>query len=280
MPELPEVETVRRGLAPFMEGVRIERVVLRRDGLRFPFPDRFAGRVSGREVVRLGRRAKYLLADLAPARRRPAETLILHLGMSGKFTATPAATSVSSEPHEHVVFELEGGARVGYADPRRFGFMDLIETEQLATSRHIANLGVEPLGNGLNADYLRARWAGKRTPLKSALLDQRVVAGLGNIYVCEALFRAGLSPRRQAGNVSARQAEALVGAIRAVLRDAIAAGGTSLRDYAHTDGSLGYFQHRFQVYGREGEACVTCEAPVRRFQQGGRSTFYCGRCQR
>lgn len=332
MPELPEVETVRRGLEPAMAGARIARLHQRRPDLRFPLPEKFAERLSGRRIESLGRRAKYLLAHLERD-----EVLIMHLGMSGRFTVaapSPRGTRLSSPPredlitpmsppsnlafpeaerreaggagnksnligdfvhatgtdpaHDHVVFELEDGTRVTYNDPRRFGFMDLVPSDQLDGCRHFAGMGPEPLGNAFHAAYLARRAQGRAADLKAFLLDQRHIAGLGNIYVCEALFRTGLSPNRAASCLSTRQGrptercERLVPMIRTVLEEAIAAGGSTLRDYAHADGSLGYFQHSFRVYGREGEPCASpgCGGTIGRIVQGGRSTFYCGRCQR
>ena len=301
MPELPEVETVRRGLAPAMEGRTIDRLIQRRPDLRFPLPARFAERLTGRHVSHLTRRAKYILVHLDPRKTDPAEVLLMHLGMSGRFTILPpgagpdmpgtfhhAAPAGYAEGagfgrHDHIVFEMGDGTRIVYSDHRRFGYMDLIPTADLEQSPHLAALGPEPLGNEFSAQSLSDRLQGKRTSIKAALLDQRVVAGLGNIYVCEALFRAGISPRRLAMNVAGpARSEKLVRAIREVLTDAIAAGGSTLRDYAHTDGELGYFQHSFSVYDREGEACSNegCEATVRRIVQSGRSTFFCPRCQR
>lgn len=297
MPELPEVETVRRGLEPAMAGVRIARLDQRRPDLRFALPDRFAERLTGRRIERLGRRAKYLLAHLEDE-----EVLIMHLGMSGRFTVGPAAADGSrrgtvgqfvhetgTDPaHDHVVFEMEGGAVVTYNDPRRFGFMDLVPSHRLDDCKHFAAMGPEPLGNGFDAVQLAKRAHGRSTDLKAFLLDQRNIAGLGNIYVCEALFRVGLSPSRAASCLATKaswpteRCERLVPAIRQVLEEAIAAGGSTLRDYAHADGSLGYFQHSFKVYGREGEACSVagCGGIIKRIVQSGRSTFYCGRCQR
>ena len=294
MPELPEVETVRRGLEPAMVSMRLTRVEQRRPDLRFPFPDGFVSRIEGQEITRLGRRAKYLIAELGSG-----EALIMHLGMSGRFTIeTPNEAArapggfkhetAKTAAHDHVVFHLENGARVTYNDPRRFGFMDLVAVEDLETCRHFSAMGIEPLGNQLNADYLASRAAGRTTDVKAFLLDQRHVAGLGNIYVCEALYRARLSPRRLAGTLAnARgkptvRAERLVPLIREVLDDAIAAGGSTLRDYRTADGALGYFQHTFAVYGREGEPCPTdgCRGMVQRITQAGRSTFFCGRCQK
>lgn len=297
MPELPEVETVRRGLAPVMEGRRIERVEQRRADLRFPFPDGFTERLEGRILIAMGRRAKYLVADLDDT-----TVLIMHLGMSGSFRVElpGAATSESTiagdfhhergklAAHDHVVFHMQGGARIFYNDPRRFGFMDLSTREGLASCRHFHAMGVEPTGNALSPEHLAGLFAGKTTSLKAALLDQRLIAGLGNIYVCEALWRAHLSPSRAAGTLAMRSGKPtercrrLATSIRAVIADAIAAGGSSLRDYVHTDGSLGYFQHSFAVYGREDEPCRTaeCNGTVRRIVQSGRSTFLCPICQR
>lgn len=296
MPELPEVETVRRGLAPAMEGARIERLELRRADLRFPFPGAFADRVSGTRILGLGRRAKYLLIDLDSG-----ETVIAHLGMSGSFRVTQEEGSVQpgsfhharskDEKHDHVVFHLEGAEgtmRVIYNDPRRFGFMDLVRRADLDSYPAFRQLGPEPVGNALDAEGLAHRFAGRSQPLKAALLDQSNIAGLGNIYVCEALWRAGLSPARAAGTTVTptgkpkKELIRLVEAIRAVIADAIAAGGSSLRDHIRTDGTLGYFQHTFRVYGCEGRACANpeCDGTVARIVQAGRSTFYCGRCQK
>ncbi|MFN6942803.1 MAG: bifunctional DNA-formamidopyrimidine glycosylase/DNA-(apurinic or apyrimidinic site) lyase, partial [Parvibaculum sp.] len=265
MPELPEVETVRRGLAPAMEGRVIARLTQKRPDLRFPLPERFAARLTGRRISHLARRAKYILAHLEPGVGAGPEVLIMHLGMSGRFTihAPDGARAPGlfhhgmpgGETHDHIVFDMEDGARIVYADHRRFGFMDLVPEAELETCRHLAGLGPEPLGNEFSAETLSARFKGRRTPVKSALLDQRNVAGLGNIYVCEALWRAGISPRRSAATVTGpARTERLAAAIRGVLTEAIAAGGSTLRDYAHTDGELGYFQHGFAVYDREGQA--------------------------
>ncbi|MBP1851465.1 bifunctional DNA-formamidopyrimidine glycosylase/DNA-(apurinic or apyrimidinic site) lyase [Rhizobium halophytocola] len=296
MPELPEVETVRRGLAPVMEGAMLERLELRRPDLRFPLPERFSEKVAGRRIAGLGRRAKYLLIDLEGDL-----TIIAHLGMSGSFRIEMA--SDQSMPgdfhlprskdgkHDHVVFHLrsdKGEGRVIYNDPRRFGFMDLIERSRLDLWPGFVGLGPEPTGNSLDTDYLARRFAGKAQPLKSALLDQRVIAGLGNIYVCEALWRSHLSPARAAATLVTptgkpkKQLTALVEAIRAVIAEAIAAGGSSLRDHIQTDGSLGYFQHSFRVYDREGEPCQSpgCGGTVQRIVQSGRSTFFCADCQK
>ena len=286
MPELPEVETVRRGLAPVMEGRTILRADVRRADLRWPFPPRMAERLTGARVVRLGRRSKYLLAQLDRD-----ETLILHLGMSGRMLiAGPAGTAMpgafhhhhpAPEKHDHVVFDMEDGSRVTFNDARRFGAMDLVATDQLDAHPLIAVLGPEPFDNAFSDAYLAGRLKGRATPIKSALLDQRIVAGLGNIYVCEALWRAGISPMRQARDITPRQIATLTRVIRDVLNDAIAAGGSSLRDYRQADGELGYFQHSFAVYGREGEPCHTpgCHTPIERIVQAGRSSFHCPVCQ-
>jgi formamidopyrimidine-DNA glycosylase len=293
MPELPEVETVRRGLEPAMLGQVFARVEQNRPDLRFPLPDRFVARLTGRRVEALSRRAKYLIVDLDDG-----QALVMHLGMSGRFVVEAPGTP-PTEPgayyneigrhlqHDHVVFHLGSGARVTYNDVRRFGFMDLVPRADLATSKHFAGMGIEPLGNELSGETLAKLFAGKFAPLKAALLDQRLVAGLGNIYVCEALFRAGLHPEAEAGSIATATgrprpaAHALAQIIREVLEEAIVSGGSTLRDFAHADGSLGYFQHRFRVYDREGQACVTpgCGSVVKRLVQSGRSTFYCESCQ-
>lgn len=283
MPELPEVETVRRGLAPVMEGVRIARAQVNRPDLRWPFPPAMAERLTGRRVERLRRRSKYILADLDGG-----ETLLIHLGMSGRILVSgdPLGRFVHDHPapekHDHVVLEMESGARITFNDPRRFGAMDLLQTAEAAAHRLLAGLGPEPLGNDFHEVHLVAALRGRRSPVKALLLDQRIVAGLGNIYVCEALFRTGISPVRQAGRISARRVASLVPAIRQVLTDAIDAGGSSLRDYRQADGELGYFQHSFDVYGREGAPCRTpgCTSVIARTVQSGRSSFYCPTCQR
>jgi formamidopyrimidine-DNA glycosylase len=286
MPELPEVETVRRGLAPVLEGVRLSRVVARRPDLRFPLPDGFVQRLTGARIERLDRRAKYLLAALDRD-----ETLVMHLGMTGRFEITgggraqrPGDFALAQPPdprHAHIVFETEAGVTVTFYDPRRFGYMDLIETAGLEQHPWFEGLGPEPLGCAFDAAYLQRAFAGRRQSVKATLLDQRVVAGLGNIYVCEALFRSGIDPQKAAGAVSRRKLAVLVKTVKTVLLEAIEAGGSTLRDYASADGALGYFQHRFQVYGREGESCVSpgCRAVIERIVQGGRSTFFCKRCQ-
>ena len=287
MPELPEVETVRRGLDPVMAGRTIIRATVNRPDLRWPLPDRMAERLTGRRVLALRRRSKYILADLSSA-----ETLIIHLGMSGRILVTQGDATAepgrfhhartAPEKHDHVVLETEGGARITFNDARRFGAMDLWPTADLDHHRLLAGIGPEPLGNAFDEPYLVARLAGRATPVKAALLDQRLVAGLGNIYVCEVLHRTGISPLRKAGRISAARAARLVPAIRAVLSEAIAAGGSTLRDYVQADGELGYFQHAFRVYGREGEPCLTpgCGGTIRRVVQSGRSSFYCPVCQR
>ena len=283
MPELPEVETVRRGLLPAMEGATITRADVRRPDLRWPFPPRMAERLTGRKVTALRRRSKYILADLSGG-----ETLILHLGMSGRIliSGDPLGQFHHEHPapekHDHVVFDMSNGARITFNDARRFGAMDLGDTFTIERHRMLATLGPEPLGNGFNEEYVTAALKGRMTPIKAALLDQRIVAGLGNIYVCEALYRAGISPVRKAGRISAPRIARLVPVIRDVLSEAIEAGGSSLRDYRQADGELGYFQHTFRVYDREGEACRTlgCPGEIRRIVQSGRSSFYCPVCQR
>jgi formamidopyrimidine-DNA glycosylase len=301
MPELPEVETVRRGLQPVMEGSRIARMEVRRKDLRFPFQRDFARRLTGQTVTGLGRRAKYLLADLTSG-----DVLLMHLGMSGSFrvvTGEQQQTAGSfhhpraeDRAHDHVVFHMSSGASVVFNDPRRFGYMKIIARRAIEQEPLLRDLGPEPLGNEFDAAMLARSCANKKTSLKAALLDQRVVAGLGNIYVCEALYRAHLSPRRLAATLATKSgqrrgmpggeptdhARRLVGAIHAVLNQAIKAGGSSLRDHRQTSGELGYFQHSFQVYDREGEKCSTanCSGVVRRFTQNGRSTFWCPKCQK
>jgi formamidopyrimidine-DNA glycosylase len=283
MPELPEVETVRRGLSPTFVGARIARATAHRPDLRFPLPERFAARLRGQRVIGLRRRAKYLLADLESG-----ETLAMHLGMSGSFRVEGEPVGEfyhergKAPTHDHVEFEFESGARVVYNDPRRFGFMDLIATSALDRHPLFAGIGVEPLGPAFDAGALAAALSGARAPLKSALLDQRRIAGLGNIYVSEAMHRARLSPLREAGGLKPGETRRLAKAIRAVLEAAIEAGGSTLRDHRQADGSLGYFQHSFAVYDREGAVCshARCAGIVARTVQCGRSTFYCGVCQR
>ena len=300
MPELPEVETVRRGLAPVMEGALIERVEQRRPDLRFPFPPDFVARLTGHRVEALGRRAKYLLADLSGG-----DVLIMHLGMSGSFRILEGAGPEGAEApgafhmarsrnpaHDHVVLHLTtaagASAQIVYNDPRRFGFMTLCARARLSDHPFFARLGLEPLGNELDGAWLAHAFAGRKTPLKAALLDQKLIAGLGNIYVCEALWRARLAPTRAAGTLvtaSGRPSAAagrLADAIRDVLAEAVEAGGSTLRDHARADGTLGYFQHSFAAYDREGEPCrhPGCRGTIVRMVQSGRSTFYCRACQR
>lgn len=285
MPELPEVETVRRGLATVMEGRPISNVLVRRRDLRRPVPEAFEKALTGRIVTTIDRRAKYLLFNLDDG-----GVVIAHLGMSGRMVIEQAAET--TEPgkfahdvgtggkHEHIVFSVGNGTVVRFSDPRRFGLMDLATQETLVSHPLLAGLGPEPLGDDFNGPALAARLKGKRTPIKSALLDQRIVAGLGNIYVCEGLFMAGLSPRRSAHTIQGARADRLVVSIKEVLDDAIAAGGSTLRDHVAPSGEIGYFQHSFKVYGREGEDCTKCATPIRRLVQAGRSTFYCPKCQR
>ncbi|MGJ4941130.1 bifunctional DNA-formamidopyrimidine glycosylase/DNA-(apurinic or apyrimidinic site) lyase [Bradyrhizobium sp. HKCCYLS1011] len=293
MPELPEVETVRRGLQPVMEGARIVVAETRRKDLRFPFQKDFVARLTGQTVTGLGRRAKYLLADLGSG-----DVLLMHLGMSGSFRVLKPDDATTpgefhhprgkDESHDHVMFRMSSGADIVFNDPRRFGYMKVIPRNALDGEPLLKDLGPEPLGNEFDAAMLARSCANKKTSLKAALLDQRVVAGLGNIYVCEALFRAQLSPRRLAATLATKKAEPteragkLVEAIHAVLNEAIKAGGSSLRDHRQTSGELGYFQHSFQVYDREGQPCRTrgCDGVVKRFTQNGRSTFWCPKCQK
>jgi formamidopyrimidine-DNA glycosylase len=289
MPELPEVETVRAGLAPVMEGHVLTQVETRRGDLRVPFPRDFVARTQGRTVTALRRRAKYILADLDSG-----ETLVIHLGMSGRMSVyshgsarkigsyvyDTAPATAGTGKHDHVVFETDAPARIVFNDHRRFGLMTLVNTARLEQDKLFKDIGIEPLSAKFNTAYLAKALAGKKTPIKSALLDQRLVAGLGNIYVCEALFRAGISPRRLAGAIAHDRLAPLVTAIKKVLKDAIAAGGSTLRDHAQATGDPGNFQHHFLVYGREGKPCKNkCPGTVKRIVQAGRSTFYCTRCQ-
>jgi len=291
MPELPEVETVRRGLQPAMEGAGIVKVEVRDRRLRWPLAKDFEKRLTGKTIEGLGRRAKYLLADLSSG-----DVLIMHLGMSGSFRVAQGGNEgkiakyhhekSKSAAHDHVVFHMSNGATVTFNDPRRFGSMKLVPRSKLEHEPLLRSIGPEPLGNEFDAAMLAKACAGKKTSLKAALSDQRVVAGLGNIYVCEALYRARLSPKRQASTIADRTAKpnaralALVDAIKTVLNDAIKAGGSSLRDHRRADGSLGDFQHNFQVYDREGAPCPSCKGKVKRIVQTGRSTFYCPSCQK
>jgi formamidopyrimidine-DNA glycosylase len=293
MPELPEVETVRRGLEPAMQGARFAKVEVHRGDLRWPLPKNFRERLQGKTVTGLGRRAKYLLADLSSG-----DVLLMHLGMSGSFHVFRNAGGKAlgryhhergqHAAHDHVVFHMSSGAIVTFNDPRRFGSMKIVARQKLEAEPLLNRLGPEPLGNAFDAAMLASACRGKKTSLKAALSDQRVVAGLGNIYVCEALHRARLSPKRVASSIAGRtgapneRAAHLVEGIKAVLRDAIEAGGSSLRDHKRPDGDLGAFQHHFRVYDREGEKCPTpgCRGTVRRIVQNGRSTFYCPVCQK
>lgn len=295
MPELPEVETVRRGLAPVMEEQTITKAEIRRKNLRFDFPENLADRLEGRVITALGRRSKYLLADLDDG-----SVVVMHLGMSGSFRVVePQDTHLLGEEsfhhergknpkHDHVALHLTSGAVILYNDPRRFGFFDLIPRAELPDHPYFAKLGPEPVGNSLSADYLASRFAGKKTPLKSALLDQHNIAGLGNIYVCEALHRSGLDPKRAAGSLVTKTGKPsaklilLTDEIRQTIAEAIEAGGSTLKDHTKADGSLGYFQHRFKTYDREGEACRKegCGGTIERITQSGRSTFFCPKCQK
>jgi formamidopyrimidine-DNA glycosylase len=291
MPELPEVETVRLGLVPALEGRILTRVNAKRADLRIAFPENFAARLTGRRVLTLSRRAKYLLAHLDNG-----QTLIVHLGMSGRLTIHGPGAHIrpggfhhktaddgsGDGKHDHVVFDTDEGTRIVFTDHRRFGLMTIADTDALSSHVLFAGLGPEPLDENFTPAFLSAALKGKRTPIKSALLDQRVVAGLGNIYVCEALFRSRISPKRLAASVAGPRAERLVPAIKKVLEAAIKAGGSSLRDYAKADGELGYFQHHFAVYDREGQPCPTkdCRGKIKRIVQSGRSTYYCPSCQK
>jgi formamidopyrimidine-DNA glycosylase len=291
MPELPEVETVRMGLEPVLDGHTFTKVVTRREDLRRPFPPDFAKRLTGRKVKRLWRRAKYLLADLDDG-----ETLVVHLGMSGRmvvyaegrgrelgiYAHEAAHPEAGHGKHDHVIFETNAPAKIVFSDHRRFGLMTLLETDKLNDDPLFDGLGPEPLSKDFDAAYLKGALKGKRTPIKSALLDQRVVAGLGNIYVCEALFLAHISPKRLASKVQSDKIAPLVDDIKVTLKEAIKAGGSSLRDHARPDGSLGEFQHRFRVYDREGKPCPGqgCKGKIKRIVQAGRSTFYCPSCQK
>ena len=276
MPELPEVETVMRGLRARMEGRRIVRAAVNRPDLRWPFPAGLASRLTGAEVLSFRRRAKYILMRISGG-----DSVLIHLGMSGRMILGLGIPN-SETRHEHVVIELDNGWRVGFVDPRRFGSVDLVRTNAEDAHRLLAGMGPEPLDEAFSIASLNASLIGKKTPIKSALLDQKIVSGLGNIYVCEALFRARISPMRLASSVVGARAARLVPAIKQTLTEAIAAGGSSLRDYVQPDGELGYFQHAWKVYGREGEKCEACSGAceIRRIVQSGRSTFYCGRVQR
>ena len=289
MPELPEVETVLRGLEPVMVGQEIRNAEIRRSGLRWPFPENMSERLTGVTILRFQRRSKYILCDLDSG-----ETLLIHLGMSGRMTISNVKNSTEDllanfeykhplpAKHDHVILDMMDGTRISFNDTRRFGAMDLIETKNLFDHKLIKILGPEPLGNEFNTPYLHSKLKGKTAPIKSALLDQRIVSGLGNIYVCESLWRAGINPKRLSGKVSRKKIEVLVPIIRDVLREAISAGGSSLKDHRQTNGDLGYFQHSFAVYGREGKKCNSpdCSELIKRIVQSGRSSFYCAKCQK
>lgn len=281
MPELPEVETVRRGLSPAMEGRVIDRAEVNRPDLRWPLPEAMAERLTGARVTLLRRRSKYILADLSTG-----ESLLIHLGMSGRMLVSGVMLGdfhldhPAAQKHDHVVLHMEGGARVTFNDARRFGAMDLVRTDREAAHWLLSGLGPEPFGNDFHEAYLVEALKSRKSPIKTALLDQHVVAGLGNIYVSEVLFRAGIDPRRAANRISAARLAALVPLIREVLAEAIEAGGSSLRDHRQADGELGYFQHSFRVYDREDDPCPTCATPIRRIVQSGRSSYFCPACQK
>jgi len=289
MPELPEVETVLRGLEPVMVDQKIRNAEIRRPNLRWPFPENMSERLTGKTILRLHRRSKYILCDLDSD-----ETLLIHLGMSGRMTISGTGNESEdllgnfqykpSTPvkHDHVILDMQAGARISFNDARRFGAMDLIDTKNLFDHKLIKSLGPEPLGNKFNTPYLHTKLKGKAAPIKSALLDQRIVSGLGNIYVCESLWRAGINPKRLSGKISRKKIDVLIPIIRDVLREAISAGGSSLKDHRQANGDLGYFQHSFAVYGREGKKCssANCSELVKRIVQSGRSSFYCAKCQK
>jgi formamidopyrimidine-DNA glycosylase len=281
MPELPEVETVRRGLLPAMEGKRFLRVETRRKDLRFPFPEKFNQRLEGARLNHMGRRAKYLVGELSTG-----EALIMHLGMTGRFTVAGKRpgkfhhTHGEEEKHDHVVFDMQGGTRITFNDARRFGFMELWKTDELGEYPGFKGLGPEPISNEFSGAYLEEAFEGKKAPVKAALLDQRVVAGLGNIYVSEALFRSGINPKKLAGSIRRDKLEKLAVEVRKVIEEAIAAGGSTISDFGTPDGELGYFQHRFRVYDKEGKPCPSCAKPIKRLVQSGRSTFFCSTCQK
>jgi formamidopyrimidine-DNA glycosylase len=279
MPELPEVETVRRGLRPALLGRRVERAEVRRAGLRWPFPERLAERLAGAGVTEVGRRAKVLLVHLDTG-----ETLLVHLGMTGRMRVDDRVLGeyvheAGGTPHDHIVLHLDDGARVTFNDARRFGVVDLWPTEALATHRLLAGLGPEPLEVGFDGGTLARGFRGRAAPVKPLLLDGRLVAGIGNIYASEALARAGIHPARAAGRIGRARLDRLAGAIRETLAEAIEAGGSTLQDHRRTDGTAGAFQHRFRAYDRDGHPCG-CGGTIRRIVQGGRSTFYCPGCQR
>ena len=283
MPELPEVETIMLGVSPFLEGATIKKIKLNRPDLRWPFPENFANRLKEAKVLGLKRRSKYILVALSTG-----ETLLIHLGMSGKILVSGSKIgsyfheSAKGSTHDHVIFELYDGTIITYNDPRRFGAMDLAKTEDLNNHKFLQKLGPEPLGNNFNSDYLKIKLSKKESPIKNVLLDQSVVSGLGNIYVCEALFMSGISPRKKASKISKGKCEELVQNIRTILISAIEAGGSSLKDFTDIQGNSGYFQFEFYVYGRENNWCKTrdCGHKIQRISQSGRSSFYCPSCQR
>ena len=283
MPELPEVETIMRGISPFLAGATIKRIKLNRADLRWPFPENFANRVKEAKVLNLKRRSKYILIDLSTG-----ETLLIHLGMSGKILVSNSKVgnyfyeSPKLANHDHVIFELNDGTIITYNDPRRFGAMDLARTVDLKNHKFLKKLGPEPLGNNFNSDYLKIKLSNKESPIKNVLLNQSIISGLGNIYVCEALFMSGISPKKIASKISKNKCEELVKNIRAILISAIEAGGSSLKDFTDIQGNSGYFQFEFYVYGRENECCKTinCTRKIKRITQSGRSSFYCPHCQR
>ena len=283
MPELPEVETIMRGISPFLEGATIKRIKLNRADLRWPFPKNFTSRLKEAKVLNLKRRSKYILIDL-----NTGETLLIHLGMSGKILVSDSKIGnyfyeySKGSDHDHVIFELNDGTKLTYNDPRRFGAMDLAKTDDLNNHKFLEKLGPEPLGNNFNSDYLKTELSKRESPIKNVLLNQSVVAGLGNIYVCEALFMSGISPKKRASKISKIKCEELVRNIRAVLMSAIEAGGSSLKDFTDIQGNSGYFQFEFYVYGRENECCKikNCGRKIKRISQSGRSSFYCPSCQR
>lgn len=273
MPELPEVETVTRGLREKLQGRTIRHVDVRREGLRYPFPKDMAKTLANQPILRLYRRAKFALMDLANA-----QTVLLHLGMSGRVVF--ASPNEPLDKHDHLVFTLDNNLQLRFCDPRRFGVVDVLPTATILASKHFANMGVEPLEDSFTASYLHAALKKRSTPIKPTLMDSKIVVGVGNIYASEALFRAGINPKTASNRLTRPKLEKLVACIKHVLAEAIAAGGTSLRDYVQTDGTLGYFQHSFRVYGRDGQDCHTCHTPIAKIQQSGRSTFFCPRCQK
>lgn len=278
MPELPEVETVRRGIAPVLEGAKFTKVTARRKNLRIPIPENFSSALTGKKIIKVGRRSKYILMHIEDG-----PVVILHLGMSGKVTLYSLDKDSVPElgKHDHLIFDIDNGMRMVYTDPRRFGLVTFADPDILETHPLLASMGPEPLSNSFHADYLRDKLAKRKSPIKNVLLDQKIIAGLGNIYVCEALFRAHINPERSAVTLSEKNIETLIPIINDIIREAIASGGSTLKDYAQVDGELGYFQHSFQAYGREGKPCLNqgCGDTIVRIAQSGRSTFYCKSCQ-